>query len=66
MPNIAKVLKEEIARIAKKEAKAAVTPIRKPSIRLRKDTAALKLQVGTLEKEIKRLTVFAERDVEWL
>lgn len=57
MPNIAKVLKEEIARIAKKEAKAAVTPIRKPSIRIRKDTADLKARVTTMEKEIKRLTV---------
>jgi hypothetical protein len=28
MPNVMKVLKEEIARISRKEAKAGVTPIR--------------------------------------
>jgi len=39
MPNVAAVLKAEIARISRKEAKAAVSPIRKPSVRLRKDVA---------------------------
>ena len=55
MPNIAKVLKEEIARIAKHEAKVAVTPIRKPSIRLRKDLAVLKTRFLALEKANKEL-----------
>lgn len=55
MPNIAKVLKEEIARIAKHEAKVAVTPIRKPSIRLRKDLADLKARFLALEKANKEL-----------
>ncbi len=55
MPNIAKVLKEEISRISRHEAKVATAPIRKPTIRLRKDVANLKTRVGTLEKVCKEL-----------
>jgi DNA-binding transcriptional regulator YiaG len=57
MPNVATVLKEEITRLARKEAKAAVAPVRKPSVRLRKDAADLKRRVALLEKETKRLQV---------
>ena len=39
MPNVMKVLKDEISRISRKEAKAAVSPVRKPSVRLRKHVA---------------------------
>lgn len=55
MPNIAKVLREEIARISRKEAKAAVTPVRKPSVRVRKDVADLKRRMAALEKLVKVL-----------
>ena len=55
MPNIARVLKEEIARISRKEAKAAVSPIRKPSVRYRKDIADLKRRMESLEKTNKEL-----------
>jgi DNA-binding transcriptional regulator YiaG len=55
MPNIAKVLREEIARISRKEAKAAVTPVRKPSIRVRSDVADLKRRMALLEKANKEL-----------
>jgi DNA-binding transcriptional regulator YiaG len=57
MPNIAKILKEEIARISRHEAKVAVAPIKKPSSKFRSDIAGLKNQVATLEKEVKRLNV---------
>ena len=50
MPNIAKILKEEITRLSRKEAKAAVTPFRKPSVRSRKDMADLKRRMVLLEK----------------
>ena len=50
MPNIAKVFREEISRISRHEAKVAVTPIRKPTIRLRKDVADLKTRLAALEK----------------
>ena len=53
MPNIAKVLKEEISRISRHEAKVATAPIRKPTIRLRKDVADLKTRLATLEKTYK-------------
>ena len=55
MPNIAKVLREEISRISRHEAKLATTPIRKPTIRLRKDVASLKSRLAALEKAHKAL-----------
>jgi len=57
MPNIAKILREEISRIARKESKSAVTPVRKSAAKLRPDVADLKNRVTVLEKEIKRLSV---------
>jgi hypothetical protein len=57
MPNIAKVLREEIARISRHEAKVAVAPIKKPVGKFRSDIASLKSQVAVLEKEVKRLNV---------
>jgi DNA-binding transcriptional regulator YiaG len=55
MSNIVQVLKAEIIRLAKKEAKAAVAPIRKPSVAVRKAVADLKQRVASLEKENKRI-----------
>ena len=57
--NIAQVLKSEISRISKKEAKALITPIRKSTSKLRPDVAELKNRVAVLEKEVQRLTVLA-------
>ena len=55
MSNIAKVLKAEIARISRKEAKAATQGIAKSNTWLRKTVADLKRRVLLLEKENKRL-----------
>ena len=55
MPNIAKIFREEIARISRKEAKAAVTPVRKPSIRLRSDVADLKRRMVLMEQTNRQL-----------
>ncbi len=55
MPNIAKVLKDEIARIARKETKAALTPLRKPARSARRAAADLKRKIADLEKEIRAL-----------
>lgn len=55
MPNVAKVFREEISRISRHEAKVAVAPIRKPTIRLRKDVASLKTRLAALEKAHKEL-----------
>ncbi|MEI6166515.1 MAG: hypothetical protein WCS52_04915 [bacterium] len=59
MPNIVKVLREEIIRIARKEVKSSVVPMRKPAAKIRLDVADLKGRVLLLEKELKRLTLLA-------
>jgi DNA-binding transcriptional regulator YiaG len=56
MSNVAKVLKAEIARISKKEAKSATQTIGKSNAWLRKTVADLKKRLVLLEKENKRLT----------
>jgi len=55
MANVAKVLKEEISRISRKEAKSAVDPVGKSQTTLKKAVADLKKRVALLEKESKRL-----------
>lgn len=50
MSNIGKVLKDEMSRIARKEAKAAATPVRKPVFNLRMGVADLKRRLAGLEK----------------
>lgn len=57
MSNVVKVLKAEIARISKREAKCATMGIGKSSTWLRKTVADLKKRVLSLEKENKRLVV---------
>ena len=55
MSNVITVLKAEISRIARKEAKQAVAPFRKPTTSARRTFADLKRRVVTLEKECRRL-----------
>jgi DNA-binding transcriptional regulator YiaG len=50
MPNIATVLKEEIRRLARKEAKAQVAGLKKASAQQRRDIAALKRQVAEQQR----------------
>jgi DNA-binding transcriptional regulator YiaG len=57
MPNIAKVLREEISRISRHEAKVAVMPVRKSNAKVRPDVADLKNRLSALEKEVKRLNI---------
>ena len=59
MPNIAKVLREEISRIARKESKSLTAPIRKSAAKIKPEVADLKNRVAEMEKEIKRLKVLA-------
>lgn len=54
MPNIAAVLKGEIARVARKEIRAEVEALRKASVTYRSEIAALKRRLGTLEKELRK------------
>jgi DNA-binding transcriptional regulator YiaG len=52
MPNIAAVLKAEISRLAKKEAKAASAQLKKASVQHRSDIAKLRKTIGQQAKAI--------------
>jgi DNA-binding transcriptional regulator YiaG len=54
MPNIASALKEEITRLARKEARAHVESLKKASNQYRRDIAELKRQVATLMQHATR------------
>jgi DNA-binding transcriptional regulator YiaG len=52
MPNIAQVLKEEIARLSRREIRRQVQPLRGASTAHRRHIAALKRQVAKLERQV--------------
>jgi DNA-binding transcriptional regulator YiaG len=56
MPNLAKVLKDEIRRISKSEAKIAADPLRKTIAELRTKLWALQRRGTELEKQVGALT----------
>ncbi len=55
MPNVAQVLKEEIQRIAKKEAKALTTQIHRDKVALKKTVSELRRRIDKLERQNQRL-----------
>ncbi len=55
MPNIASVLKEEIARLVRRQFRSETENLKKASSRYRSDIAALKRRIDALEKQISRL-----------
>jgi DNA-binding transcriptional regulator YiaG len=55
MSNLVSSLKSEIVRLARKEAKAATDPLRKPSRAARTAIADFKRRVAILEKELRRV-----------
>ncbi len=55
MPNIATVLREEIVRLARKEIKKDVAPLRTQVATQRKQLAALRRQLADVEKAMKRV-----------
>jgi DNA-binding transcriptional regulator YiaG len=61
MPNIASALKEEITRLARKEARAHVESLKKASNQYRRDIAELKRQVATLMQHATRADKVAAR-----
>jgi len=63
MPNIASILKSEIARISKREARKAVEKIHAQNVSLKKTISGLKDRIATLEKENIRLKTI-ERKVD--
>lgn len=54
MPNIASVLKDEIARLARKEVRAQTEELKKASAAYRGHIAALRRRVDELERQLKR------------
>lgn len=61
MPNIAAVLKTEIARIARKEVRSQTEEIRKSSAQYRSHIAALRKRIDELERQLKRVGKSAGR-----
>lgn len=61
MPNIATILKAEIARVARKEIKAESAALKTASAKCRSDIAALKRQLAALQKELKRTAKTSKR-----
>jgi DNA-binding transcriptional regulator YiaG len=55
MPNIAKLLKDEIQRLARKEVKTSIAGLRKDNSRLKRTAADFKRRLATLESVQKRL-----------
>jgi DNA-binding transcriptional regulator YiaG len=55
MPNIATVLKEEIARVARKGVRGETQRLKSASAQYRTEIAALKRRVSALEQQMKRL-----------
>lgn len=56
MPNLSTILKGEIARLARKEIKTAVDPVRKANAGHRKEIAELKKLVGSLQRDLKAVS----------
>ena len=56
MPNIAAILKAEIARVARKEVRSEVQAIKKAVLTYRSEIAALKRRAQSLEVEVRRLS----------
>jgi len=59
MPNIASLLKVEITRLARKELRAEIEPLKKALTGYRSDIAVLKKQVRSQQAELKRLSKVA-------
>lgn len=55
MPNIASVLKEEITRLARKEIRQQIGPLKGANTELRRTVANLKKEVGSLRRAIRFL-----------
>ena len=55
MPNIASLLKEEIARVARKQLRTETESLKKASSHYRAEIAALKRRIQVLEQQTKRL-----------
>jgi len=66
MPNVASVLKQEISRLARKEARIMVRPLRKLAAQLRRDAAALKRRLKAQDRALSQLRSNAARQARAL
>ena len=57
MPNVASVLKSEMARVARKEVRGETIPLKKAVSAYRSEIAALKRRAQSLEQALKRLSM---------
>jgi DNA-binding transcriptional regulator YiaG len=55
LPNIASVLKEEVARLVRRQLRSETESLKKASSRYRSEIAALKRRIDVLEKQVSRL-----------
>jgi hypothetical protein len=53
MPNIATILKEEIARVARKEVRRETTALKKAAATYRSEIAALKRRAAETERQLR-------------
>lgn len=63
MSNIASMLKEEIARLVRRQLRGETENLKKASSRYRSEIAALKRRIDTLEKQISRLERMAPKKI---
>lgn len=61
MPTIAKLMNDEIRRLARSEARALVAGIKRDTVKLKKDNAALKKRMAERERENRRLLQAEEK-----
>lgn len=62
MPNLSSVLKSEITRLARKEIKSAVEPIRRANSEHRRQIAELKRQIASLQRDLRSAPEGLKRD----
>lgn len=61
MPDIASVLKQEITRLAKKEVRTSISPVKKQTLEFRKAIASLKSQLARIERTMAKLVADASK-----
>jgi len=64
MPNVATVLREEISRLARKEIRQQVDPLKKSNAELRRTVAGLKTEVAKLNRALRFLQKQEKRRLE--
>lgn len=55
MPDVARVLREEVQRLAKRQVKAALTPLKRDGVRLKKQVADLRRELTALTRTSREL-----------